>query len=69
METPQTSPHRSSDLIWGLLFIVLGGFRFYQILSGTAMPKWRIAMAVAIIVWGVFKIYTYFKTRNFEAVE
>ncbi len=63
-DTPNTSIHRSSDLLWGLLFIALGGFRFYQILSGMPMSKWRIFMAVAIVVWGVFKIYSYLKTRN-----
>lgn len=67
--TPHTSTHRSSDLLWGVLFIVLGGFRFYQILSGTQMSKWRIFMSVAIVVWGVFKVYSYFKTKNIEAVE
>lgn len=63
-DTPDTSSHRSSDLLWGILFIGLGSFRFYQILSGTQMSKWKIFMAVAIVVWGVFKIYSYFKTRN-----
>ncbi len=68
-DTSNTSPHHSSDLLWGILFIGLGLFRFYQIISGTPMSKFKIFMAVAIIVWGVFKLYVYFKTRGYKTME
>lgn len=68
-DTSNTPLHRSSDLLWGVLFIGLGLFRFYQIISGTQMSKLKIFMAVAVTVWGVFKIYAYFKTRRFQSIE
>ena len=62
-ENIQNSSHRTSDLIFGIIFICLGSYRFYQLYLGEAMAKIRIFIGAAIFIWGVFKLYAYFKTK------
>jgi len=62
-EIPQHPSQRKFDLVFGLLFLALGGFRMFELYRGVAFSKFKIMMGVFMVVLGVFKLYAYLKTK------
>lgn len=63
-EVPQHPKQRTFDLVFGLLFLVLGSYRMFQLYSGVAFSKFKIIFGVFMLVLGVFKLYAYIKTSS-----
>lgn len=59
-----TTTARNFEFIFGLILLALGSYRMYQLYIGIPFSKWRIWFAVFTLVLGVFKLYTFFKTKN-----
>ena len=62
-EVPQHPKQRQFDLTFGLLFLVFGSFRMFELYRGVYYSKIKIIIGVFMCVLGVFKIYAYFKTK------
>lgn len=62
-ELPPHPKQRKFDLIFGLIFLSLGGFRMFEIYRGVVYSKFKMILGVFMLVLGVFKIYAYLKTK------
>jgi|GEM_PF-3158874 len=62
-EMPRHPKQRLFDLIFGLLFLILGGFRMFELYRGVPYSKIKIIIGVFMFVLGVFKIYAFLKTK------
>lgn len=63
-ELPEHPKQKQFDLIFGLIFFVVGFFHVIEMYRGVAYSKLKIIMNVFMLVLGVFKLYAYLKTRT-----
>lgn len=63
-ELPRHPKQRRFDLIFGILFVISGSYRMFQLYNGVAFSKFKIIFGVFMLVLGVFKLYAFFKTSS-----